>query len=52
MFRFAMITAEPTTRGFISAMKWGSRAAKLGREANPRRDKGIAVAFISLFSAR
>jgi hypothetical protein len=24
-------------------MKWGIRAAKLGREANPRRDKGIAV---------
>src|SRR5215471_3277528 len=39
----AVNTASTITRGFINAMKWGSRAAKLGREANPGRDKGIAV---------
>jgi hypothetical protein len=39
----AVNTAKAITRGFINAMKWGSRAAKLGREANPRRDRGIAV---------
>jgi hypothetical protein len=39
----AVNTASTITRGFINAMKWGSRSTKLRREPNPRRDKGIAV---------
>jgi hypothetical protein len=39
-------TASTITRGFVNVMKWGSRAAKLGREANRERDKGIAVVFM------
>jgi hypothetical protein len=34
------------TRGFVNLMKLANRAAKLGREANQRRDRGIAMAFM------
>jgi len=36
-------TASALTRGFVNAMKWGRRAANLGREAKRKRDKGIAT---------
>jgi hypothetical protein len=39
-------SASAITRGFINATKSGSRAAKLGREANQRGDKVVAVIFI------
>ena len=41
-----MNTASAITRGFINVMKSGSRAAKLGREANGKREKEIAVVFM------
>jgi hypothetical protein len=31
--------------------KWGSRFTKLGREANERRDNGIAVVFMVVDSS-
>src|SRR6516164_8850873 len=42
----AVNTASAITRGFVNAMKSGSRAAKLGREVSRRRDKAIAVVFM------
>ena len=41
-----MNTASAITRGFINVMKSGIRAAKLGREANRRRDRATAVVFM------
>jgi hypothetical protein len=45
-------TASAITRGFINVMKSGSRAAKLEREANWRRDKGNAAVFMVASSIR
>jgi hypothetical protein len=42
----AVNTASAITRGFINVMKSETRAAKLGREANRRRDRAIAVVFM------
>src|SRR5215468_8628609 len=42
----AVKTASDITRGFINATNAGSRAAKLGREANQGGDKVIAVVFM------
>ena len=47
----AVKTASAITRGFINVTKWGSRFTKLGREANERRDNGIAVVFMVIDSS-
>jgi hypothetical protein len=39
-------TASAITRGFINAMKSGSRATRLVREADEKRDKEIAMVFM------
>src|SRR5262245_35700109 len=48
----AVNTASAITRGFINAMKWGTRAAKPEREGSCRRVKGIVVVFISILSGK
>jgi hypothetical protein len=42
----AVKTASDITRGFIKVTNSGTRAAKLGREANQDGDKVIAVVFM------
>src|SRR4029077_7279595 len=48
----AVKTANNITRGFVSAMKSGSRAIKRGHGSTCERGTGIAVVFITNASQR
>jgi hypothetical protein len=43
-------TASAITRGFISATKYGKRAARRNRAANGKRRAGIAVIIMATFT--